>query len=140
MVKRRARCLRQRMQDVDRPGHIQSLPEPLGARRPRVDPKALRVMTRAESLYGFNGHRGRWRHIREGPAIRAPERQRAVEPARDLETLLVHRAMMPAAEQGEVRERCRPAMRPVAEIMPLAMAHPAAREAAAPVPSVERSP
>jgi hypothetical protein len=128
------------MQDVDRPHHIQRLPEPLGARRPRADAKALGVVTCAERFDGITGHRsGRW-HLRQRPAVRAPERQCAVGPARDLEALLVHRAMMAAAEQREIRERRRPPVRPVAEMMPLAMAHAAAREAAAPVPSVERAP
>src|SRR5712692_909059 len=47
---------------------------------------------------------------------------------------------MPAAEEREVRERGRAALRPVAEMMPLAEAHAAAREAAALVPMVQRSP
>jgi hypothetical protein len=48
--------------------------------------------------------------------------------------------MMPAAEQREVRERGRPAVRPVTEMMPLPEADAAAGEAATPVPMVERSP
>jgi hypothetical protein len=47
---------------------------------------------------------------------------------------------MPAAEEGEVRERGRAPLRPVAEMMPLGEAKGAPREAAAPVPMVERSP
>jgi hypothetical protein len=140
MVKQRAGSLRQGMQYIYCPHHIQPLPEPLGARRPRADAKALRVVARVERLDGFNGHRGRWRHIRKGPAIRSLELERPIGPARDLEALLVHRAVMPAAEQREVRERGRSPVRPVAEMMPLAMAHAAAREAAALVSSVECAP
>src|SRR5712691_8028369 len=47
---------------------------------------------------------------------------------------------MPAAEQREVRERGRAPLRPVAEMMPLAEADAAPREAAALIPMVERSP
>jgi hypothetical protein len=47
---------------------------------------------------------------------------------------------MPAAEEREVRERGRAAVRPVTEMMPLAEADAAAGEAATPVPMVERSP
>src|SRR6266498_5124291 len=48
--------------------------------------------------------------------------------------------MMPATEEREVGEGGRPPVRPVAEMMPLAIAHAAAGEAATPVPMVERSP
>ena len=85
-------------------------------------------------------HRGRRRHLRQRPAIRPPESQRAIGPARDLVALLVHGPMMPAAEQREVRERCRAAVRPVAEMMPLPEADAAAGKAATPVPMVERPP
>jgi hypothetical protein len=132
--------LRQRMQDVDRPPHIQALPEPARARGPSVETKALRFMHHPESLDGLLRHRGRRRHLRQRPAIRPPESQRPVRPARDLIALLVHGPMMPAAEQREVRERCRPAVRPVAKMMPLPKADAATGEAATPVPMVERSP
>jgi len=132
------RTLRQRVQDVDRPTHVQTLPEPAGARRPRIETKALRVVTRSERLDGITGHRnGHW-HIRQWAAVRTPELERAVGPACDLEALLVHRAVMPATEQRQVRERRRAPVRPVAEMMPLAEMNTAAREAAAPVPMVER--
>ncbi len=45
------------MLDVDRPGQIQPFPEPAGARCPRVEAKALRVVASAESLEGITGHR-----------------------------------------------------------------------------------
>src|SRR5712664_2724672 len=47
---------------------------------------------------------------------------------------------MPATEHYKVRQRGRASLRPVAEMMPLAEADAAPREAAAPVPMVERSP
>ncbi len=46
---------------------------------------------------------------------------------------------MPAAQEREVRKRCRTAVRPVAEMMPLPEADAAAGKAATPVPMVERS-
>ena len=67
-----------------------------------------------------------------------PELQCPVGPARDLEALLVHRAMMPGTEQREVGQRRRAPVRPVAEMMSLAEAHAAAREPAALVPMMER--
>jgi len=135
-----ARTLGSRVQDVDRPAQIQALPEPARARRPRVEAKALRGVTRAERLDGISGHRGGRRHLGQRAAVRPPESERAVGPARDLETLLVHRSVVPAAEEREVRERRRPSLGPVAEMMPLAIAHAAAREPAAAVPMVERPP
>src|SRR5436309_1275342 len=48
--------------------------------------------------------------------------------------------MVPATEQRKVRERGRAPLRPVAEVMPLGEVKATAREAAALVPMVERSP
>jgi len=45
---------------------------------------------------------------------------------------------MAIAEQGEVRQRCWAALRPVTDVMALAEAHSAARRAAAAVPVVQR--
>jgi hypothetical protein len=128
------------MQDVDGVSHIHTLPEPFGARRPRADAKALCVVIHTERLDRISGHRGGRRHLRERMPVRPPESKSPVGPTLDLETLLVHRAMMPATEQREIRERRRASVRPVAKMMPLAIAHAAARETATPVPMVERAP
>jgi len=58
----------------------------------------------------------------------------------DLIALLVDRAVVPATEQREVRERGWAALRPVTDVMPLAEPEPAAREAATLVPVMERAP
>ena len=100
----------------------------------------MRCVTSPESTGGITRHRGRHRHIRQRVAIGPPELERPVGPACDLEALLVHRAMMSAAEDREVGQRRRAPVRPVAEMMALAEADVAARKPAAPVPSVERSP
>jgi hypothetical protein len=47
---------------------------------------------------------------------------------------------MPAAEKREIREGGRAPIGPVMDVMPLVEGHPAAREAAAPVPMLERPP
>ena len=125
------------MQHIDRPRYIQPLPEPGRTPRPRVDTKALRVVRFVESLDGIRWDRGRWRHFGQGAAIWPPELEGAVGPARDLVALLVHCPVMPPTEQGKVRERRRPTVRPVAEMMPLGEAQSAPREAAALVPMVE---
>jgi len=127
------------MQHIDGPPKIQSLPEPAGACRARVEAKAVRVVTSAESLDGITDHSGSRRHLRQRVAVRPPEPKSPVGPARDLVALLVHRSVMPAAEQGEVGECGRAPVGPVAEVMPLGEAQAAPREAAALIPMVERS-
>src|SRR6266508_5169705 len=120
-------------------------PDPGAPRANRRTPsarraKAVRVVTRAESLDGITGHHGSLRNLRQQSAVRPPEPKRPVGPARDLIALLVHRPVMPPTEQRKVRERRQASVGPVAEMMPLAEADAAAREAAAPVAIVERSP
>jgi hypothetical protein len=66
------------------------------------------------------------------------ERQRVIGPSFDLETFLVHRTVVATAENREVRQRRRAIWRPVADVMPLTGADPAAGEAAAAVPMLER--
>ena len=102
--------------------------------------KALQFMNYPESLDGLLWHRSRRRHLGQSVAVRPPESQSPVRRARDLIALLVHRPVVPATEEREVRERCRTAVCPVAEMMSLGEAAAAPREAAAAVPVVERAP
>jgi hypothetical protein len=85
------------MEDVDRPTHVQPLPEPAGARCSRVNAKTSRIVTSPERPDWIPRHRSRQRHLRQRAAIGPPEPQRPVRPARDLKPLLVDSAMMPAA-------------------------------------------
>ena len=128
------------MQDVDCVPNVQAFPEPTGVRCARSETKALRVVTRPERLDGITGHRGRCRHLRQRVTVRLPELKRPVGPARDLEALLVHRAMMPSTEHREVGQRRRAPMRPMTDVMPLTEADPAARKPAALVPMMKRPP
>ena len=90
------------MQDIDCPAHIQALPQPAGARRSRVEAEPLRVVPRPEGLAGISGHRDRRRDIGQDPAVRSPERERAVGLSIDLVALLMDRAVVPATEESEV--------------------------------------
>ena len=128
------------MQDVDGPDQIQALPEPAGTGRPRVETKPLRVVLRPESTDRIRGDRRRRWHLGQEPAVRPLEPEGAVGPARDLIALLVHRTVVPATEEGEVRERGGAALRPVAEMVSLGEADAAAREAATAIAVVERAP
>lgn len=128
------------MQDIDRPAQVQALTEPTRPRCPRVEPETLPVVIGPEGADRIGGHRGRRRRLGQGPPIRPPEPKRVVRPSLDPIALLVHCAVMPAAEQSEVGERGRASLRPVLEVMALGDAAAAARETAAPVAVTERPP
>ena len=108
------------MQDVDCPGEIQALPQPTGARRPRVKAEAPLLVLRPQSLDRIGGHRGWRRDLGEGPAVRPPEPEGTVGLSLHVVALLVDRAVVPATEHGEVRQRRGAPVRPMADVMPLA--------------------
>ena len=72
-------------------------------------------------------------------AVRAPELKLAIRLSSNLVTLFVHGAMVAPTEHGQVRKRRRPSLSPVADVVALAEAHAAAREATAAVAVVERA-
>ena len=108
-------------------------------RRVRIEPKALRGVTGPEQGNGIRVASWRRRHLGERAAVRLPELERAVWPARDLVALLVYRAVMPTTKQSQIRERCRAALRPVVEMMGLNDPHSAPGKAAGPVSMQERA-
>jgi len=93
------------MLDVVRPANIQALSEPARARCPRVEAESQCLVPSSEVLDRIGGHRGRRRDLGQGTAVGTPELELAIGLSIDLVTFLVHRAMVPATEQGEVRER-----------------------------------
>ena len=102
--------------------------------------KSLRVVPRSEDLRGVVGYlRGR-RNLGQRPAVRATEAKLAVGLSIELVALLVDGAVAPATEQGEIRQRGGAALRSVTDVVPLPDPNPAAREAAAAVPVVQRPP
>ncbi len=105
-----------------------------------MDVEASRDVLRPKDVRRIGGHRGRRRSRGEEPPVRPPELERAVGLSLHLVALLVDRAVVTATEQREVGERGRAALRPVADVMPLTERQSAAREAATPVPMVQRSP
>ena len=72
-------------------------------------------------------------------AVRAAESKLAIRLSIELVSLLMDGAMVAAAEQSEIRERGGAAVGPVTDVMALAEADAAAREAAAAVSVVERA-
>jgi len=81
----------------------------------------------------------RARHLGQRAAIGTAEPKLASGIAFDLITLFVHGAMVAPTEHGQVRERCRPSLSPVADVMTLAEAHAAPWEATAAVAVVKRT-
>ena len=63
---------------------------------------------------------GRWRNVRQNPAVRPPELKLAVRQTLDLVALLVDGAVMAAAQQREIRERGGPVLGPVTDMVALA--------------------
>src|SRR5439155_19947762 len=80
----------------------------------------------------------RW-NLWEDTAVRAPELKLAIRLSSNLVTLFVHGAMVAPTEHGQVRQRCRPSLSPVADVMTLAEAHAAPWEATAAVAMVKRA-
>ena len=98
-----------------------------------TEPKALRGVTGQEQGDGIPVASWRRRHLGERTAVRLPEAECAVGLARRLIALFVHRAVMPPAEQREIRELRRAALGPVMKMMGLNDPDSAPGKAAGPV-------
>ena len=128
------------MQDVDRPANVESLPEPRGARRSCVEPKAVGRVASLERPDRIRRHRWSWRDIGQRAPVGSGEPKRAVLRALDAVAFLVNRAVMAPAEQDEIRQRRRPSLGPVMHVMGLAAAYLAAREATGPITMAQSPP
>ena len=82
--------------------------------------------------------RGR-RRLRQRPPVGPQERHRPAGVHPHAEVLLVHRPVVPPAQQHEVRERRLPAVGPVPDVVRIAAPGRAAREAALPVARGQRA-
>ena len=102
--------------------------------------KPLRIVPRSDDFHGIVGHFVRKRDLGENPPVRAAEPKLAVRPSIELVALLVDRAVVPATEQGEIRQRGGTALRPVTNVMALPEPNAATRKTTAAVSVVERSP
>ena len=72
--------------------------------------------------------------MRQRPAIRSAEAELSISLSLHPITVFVHRAMMAATQQREIRQRGGASVGPVANVMALTERSCAAGEAAAPVP------
>ena len=98
----------------------------------------LRSVPRSQDFHGITGHVTRRRDLGQKLAVRTAEPQLAVGLSIDVEALLVNGAVVPATEQGEIRERSRAPLCPVTNVMALTEPEAAARETAAAVSVMER--
>ena len=120
------------MQDVEHVAQIQPLAQPGRVRRPRMQAEPLRVVLFAKRLDRIGGHGGHRRNLGQQLAVRSAELQRAVGLSIDLIALLVHRTVMAATEQREVRERGWAALRPMMKVMALSERQPCSPESGSP--------
>ena len=105
-----------------------------------MEVEPVRFVPGPERFQGISPQFGNRWHFGEELAVRTPEPEPALRQSLDLEALLVDRAVVPAAEHGEIRQRCRAAVGPVPDVMALAKSHPTARKATAPVTMMQRPP
>jgi hypothetical protein len=129
-----------RVQDIERPAHVERLSQPARARRPRAQVKPSRCVPSSEHPDGIVGNRRRRRDIGQKSSVRSPESQLAVGLSFHLIPLLVDGAVMAPTEHREVRERGGSAVSPVTDVMTLAERPPAARKAATTVAVMQRAP
>ena len=97
-------------------------------------------MPRSDGLHGIVWHLVRKRDLGENPPVRAAEPKLAVGLSIKPVALFMDRAVVPATEQGEIRERRGAPLGPVTDVMALAEPNAATRKTAAAVAVVERPP
>ena len=101
----------------------------------KVEP--LSVVHREQRVDGIARHRDERRNVRQWPAVRSPEAELSISLSLHLITLFVHRAVMAATQQRQIRQRGGASVGPVANVMALTERSCAAGEAAAPVPVLQ---
>jgi len=77
--------------------------------------------------------------LRQWPAVRSPEAEVSIGLSLHLISLFVHRAVMPATQQREIRQHGGASVGPMANVMALTERYCAAGEAAASVPVLKRT-
>jgi len=106
----------------------------------RVHDQPFGLVPPLQGAYGIVGHLRMRGNPRKNPPVRTSKLELAVGLSSELIALFVNRAMVAAAKHGQIRERGGPALRPVTDMMALAKAHSAAREATATVSMMQHPP
>ena len=92
------------MEDVERPAHVQRLPQPAWHRRARVQVQPRRLVMGSESLHGIARYLRRTRDGGQEPSVRIAKLELALGQSRDPVTLLVDRPVVPpgTAARGSI--------------------------------------
>jgi hypothetical protein len=93
-----------------------------------------------KSFHGIPAHLRDRRDVGQKTAVGTAEAKLTVSQSIDLVTLFVNSAVVTATEHGEIRERGRASVRPVADVVALTEACSTAREATAVVAMEQRPP
>jgi hypothetical protein len=128
------------MQHVDGVAHVQALADPTRHGRPRVQVQPLLLMSRPQKPHRIAGDCDGVRDLREKLSVRTSKPELAAGQSFHLVALFVNCTVMPTTQQREIGERRGAAMRPVMNVMSLADADTAAREATTVVSVVQCAP
>ena len=128
----------ERMEHIDRIANVETLALPGWSGGPWVHRDPGRIVVHPHRAHGVGWRRRRTRHIGHDPTIRVVKSQLTIGRALDPIAFVVDRAMMTPAEQHQIRLCRRAAVGPVADVMRLAEAPVAAREATAAIAIEER--
>ncbi len=101
----------------------------------KIEP--LSVVRREQRVDGIARHRGGRRNLRQWPTVRSPKAELSISLSLHPITVFVHRAVMAATQQREIRQRGGATVGPMANVMALTERLCAAGEAAAPVPVLQ---
>jgi hypothetical protein len=126
-----------RPQPIDLPAVVDRPAPPVGQRRASIHVHAVARESRGQGRDGLACRHRQRRRLRERPAVGAIEARFAVGRQLHREALLVHRAMMAAAQQQGVAEAGGAAIGPGLDVVGVAQLPAAAREAAAAVAMLE---
>jgi len=88
----------------------------------------------------IRGHHCSRRHFEQASPVWPAKLQGTVVLSLELETFLVDRTVVPATQQREIRQRGRPAFRPVTDVMTFAESHTTAGKATPAISLVQRTP
>jgi hypothetical protein len=128
------------MQHIDGVAHVQALADPTRHGRPRVQVQPVLLMARPQKPHRIAGDCGGVRDLREKLSVRTSKPELAAGQSLHLVALFVNCTVMPTTQQREIGQRGRTALRPVVNVMSLADADTAAREATTGVSVVQGAP
>ena len=128
------------MQDIDSIAEVQSITEPARLRCLCVDVNAAGSVSFAKHRRGFARYRRHRRDLGDEASVGPAKAELSVGLSLYLKPFFVNRAVVPATQHRQIRQRRRTAVRPVPDVMTLPEPPAAAGEAAALIAMFERTP